>query len=244
LNKKHHIVYFTNTNRFDKMTQCCAVGKGVSYIFAHFFCIKKQVRRLNMLRKSLFILTLVACLAAVGCNGKGQDVVSEEISTSGEENEVGGKVSDFANIEKTENVGVVVTGEDTVGVQQGDRMEIQDVGCLRISYEGNKSSVRYISDVSDLPDYDELDQYDEAFFEDHGLVLVTESVNSGSMQTGIISVTVEDNTASVTLYHELEGDAGTTDMATWLLWAVVDAGMDDYEWEVVNPALASSLVTE
>ena len=38
-----------------------------------------------------------------------------------------------------------------------------------------------------------------------------------------------------------EGQVGTADMATWLLWTEVDTGLEDYQWTVANPALESQL---
>lgn len=89
-----------------------------------------------------------------------------------------------------------------------------------------------------------MSAYDDAFFKDHALVLVQESVSSGSVEVGIESVSLKaDHTAVVTLTHQGpgEGQVGTADMATWLLWAEVDTGLEDYQWTVANPALESQL---
>ena len=90
----------------------------------------------------------------------------------------------------------------------------------------------------------ELSAYDDAFFKDHALVLVQESVSSGSVEVGIESVSLKaDHAAVVTLTHQGpgEGQVGTADMATWLLWTEVDTGLEDYQWTVANPALESQL---
>ena len=108
-------------------------------------------------------------------------------------------------------------------------------GRIRVGYNGNVSSVRYITSVEQLPTHAEFAAYDEAYFETKALVVVLESVSSGSVQVGIESI----ENGVVTLSHTLSGDVGTTDMATWLLWAEVEQGLD-YEWSVANPALKSN----
>ena len=60
----------------------------------------------------------------------------------------------------------------------------------------------------------------------------------------LIPVTGVGNvTAVVALTHQGpgEGQVGTADMATWLLWTEVDTGLEDYQWTVANPALESQL---
>ena len=105
-------------------------------------------------------------------------------------------------------------------------------GCVRVEYNGNVSSVRYITSVDQLPVNEALAAYDEAYFETKALVVVLESVSSGSVRVGIESI----ENRVVTLSHEMSGDVGTTDMATWLLWAEVEQGMEG-QWSVANPAL-------
>ena len=115
---------------------------------------------------------------------------------------------------------------------------------LRLTYNGNVSSALYVTSAAQLPDYPELSAYDDAFFKDHALVLVQESVSSGSVEVGIESVSLKaDHTAVVALTHRGpgEGQVGTADMATWLLWTEVDTGLEDYQWTVANPALESQL---
>ena len=112
---------------------------------------------------------------------------------------------------------------------------IGETGLVRVAYNGNISSVRYITSVDKLPVNDALSAYDEAYFETRALVVVLESVSSGSVKVGIDSI----ENGVVTLSHELAGDVGTADMATWLLWAEVEQGLD-FEWSVANPALQSN----
>lgn len=125
---------------------------------------------------------------------------------------------------------------------EGDSdLSIKNQGKLRIPYTVNRSSVQYVTNADQLPDYAELAGYDDAYFQDHALLLVVETVSSGSAQVGIQSINIEGSTAAVTLSHEMQG-TGTTDMATWLLWAEVEPGLN-FQWSVSNPALPSATQT-
>lgn len=119
-------------------------------------------------------------------------------------------------------------GESPVGMGQ--------TGKLRVTYTGIRSGVRYITDPSQLPEHPELEQYDEAYFQSRALLLVTETVNTGSIQVGIESILVENGVATVKLKHDVPSGMHTADMTTWLLWVEVDAGLD-YTWVLANPAL-------
>jgi opacity protein-like surface antigen len=120
---------------------------------------------------------------------------------------------------------------------------IETAGKLRLPYAGNQSSIQYITAPDQLPDEEALTGYDEAYFQDHALLLIIETVGSGSVRLEAHSFSVLDGVASVTLSHELDGDVGTADMATWMLWVELEAGLD-YSWELDNPALPSDTVTE
>lgn len=115
---------------------------------------------------------------------------------------------------------------------RGESAAVGRTGCVRVEYTGNVSSVRYITGVDQLPDHEALAAYDAAYFEDKALVLVRETVTSGSVRVGIAAI--EDGV--VTLSHEMSGEMGTADMATWLLWAEVEQGLD-WDWSVANPAV-------
>lgn len=115
---------------------------------------------------------------------------------------------------------------------------IGETGGIRVTYSGNISSVRYITSREQLPDYPELQGYDDAYFQEHALLLVMETVTSGSIQVGIGGVTLEGDAARVRLSHEAQGEMGTAVMTTWLLWAEVESGLS-YTWSVGNPAVES-----
>ena len=116
-------------------------------------------------------------------------------------------------------------------------MEMSATGAQRIEYKQNASSVRYITRVEDLPAYEALDGYRNAeYFETKALLVVVDTVTSGSVKVAIDSV----GNGTVTLSKEMSGDAGTADMATWLLWAEVDQGMTE-NWTISNPGVQNNL---
>ena len=115
--------------------------------------------------------------------------------------------------------------------------ETSATGAQRIEYKQNASSVRYITRVEDLPAYEALDGYRNAeYFETKALLVVVDTITSGSVKVAIDSV----GNGTVTLRKEMSGDAGTADMATWLLWAEVDRGLAE-SWTVTNPGVQNNL---
>ena len=113
-----------------------------------------------------------------------------------------------------------------------------DSGKMRIRYIFNQSSVRYVTAVDQLPDYEQLKVFDEEFFAEKALVLVTETVASGSVDVSIDSIKPDGTMAVVTLHHKLPDGIGTGDMTTWMIWVVVDRGLD-YTWVIANPAVGN-----
>ena len=63
-----------------------------------------------------------------------------------------------------------------------------------------------------------------------------ETVSSGSVQLEIGGIYRDGDTATVKLNRAMSGDFGTADMATWLLWVEVDAGLE-LTWKLENPAM-------
>lgn len=116
-----------------------------------------------------------------------------------------------------------------IGSTEGEELAFRNPGKVRIDYTGSRSYVRYITSVDQLPDEEALKGYDEAFFEKSALVIVVETVGSGSVRLDMESIRVSDGVASVTLSRTMPGEEGTDDMATWLLWAEVDKDLD-FEW--------------
>lgn len=127
-------------------------------------------------------------------------------------------------------------GQEVSGVS----LDFANADNARITYTTNQNSVLYITSEEELSAYDvaALDAYDEAFFREKALVLVKETTSSGSAKVGMQSIVMDGSTISVTLSYETS-KIGTADMATWLVWAEVDKGLEDYQWTVSNPALDS-----
>lgn len=183
--------------------------------------------------KPLFCAGCAACLLLAGCSGP-----TASVSAAPAESDAAGS----SQPEGTPGVGEVIGGADFAPAP-GDAVDDSAQGKARITYNGNESTVRYVTSVSELPAYQELEQYDDAFFQDHGLVVVTESVSSGSIDVDIDSIRDTDLGHSVVLYHSAPADdqAGTNDMVTWLLWAEVEPDLEG-SWTVANPALTSDAV--
>lgn len=175
-------------------------------------------------------LLLCGCQSAAMTPGEPQGQ-TEEMTEEATENET---EVEFTEIE-TPGVTLPMDEQET---GTGNGTALGNTGCVRVSYNGNVSSVRYITSVDQLPDNEALAAYDEAYFAEKALIVVYETVSSGSVKVGIASV----KDGIVTLSHDMSGDVGTADMATWLLWAEVDAGLD-YTWSVANPAVEPNTST-
>lgn len=171
-----------------------------------------------MKMKIAMSLLLVVCLFLTGCRSSG--ALPSEIATAPSEGK--SETTDGAPLPTEEE-------EDMKGNQM-----FANVQTKRIPYTGNKSSVVYVTEPAQLPKDDAFAGYDADFFRTRALVLVTDTVSSGSVRVGIDRITVSGNTAYVTVSRELHGDVGTGDMATWYIWAEVEAGLT-CRWEVFNP---------
>ncbi|MBE6974588.1 MAG: hypothetical protein E7436_03760 [Ruminococcaceae bacterium] len=122
----------------------------------------------------------------------------------------------------------------------GDAVTVYAKGKCRIPYTVRISAVHYFTSPDQLPDCPELEDYDADWFRDHALVVVYETVSSGSLAVDIRDIRVEDGRAAVELSHDVQGNLGTADMTTWLLWAEVDGDLR-YTWTVLNPAMDSDV---
>jgi hypothetical protein len=120
-----------------------------------------------------------------------------------------------------------------LGGQEGDELPFENASKVRLNYEGNRSYVRYVTSVQDLPKEGSWTGYDESYFETKALLIVVETLNSGSVQVDMESILVNGNTAGISIKRTMSGDVGTADMATWMLWAEVEKGLE-YEWTLVN----------
>lgn len=119
------------------------------------------------------------------------------------------------------------------GTEPGDSLAFANPGKVRIQYTGPRSSVQYITSAEQLPDEEWFADYGEEFFRNRALLIIVETVNSGSVQLEVESIRVNGGTASVSVKRTMSGDVGTSDMATWMLWVELDQGLD-YAWVLPN----------
>lgn len=184
------------------------------------------------MKRLMCIVLALTMVLLCGCESAGMMSDPTASQTEGTTEEATGAQLNVTEIVEPDFTVPRVT-QPTAG---GEPVTVGESGCVRVDYTTNISNVRYITSADQLPDNEALAGYDEAYFETGALVIVMESVSSGSVKVSIESV----EAGVVTLGHEMSGDVGTTDMATWLLWAEVEQGLD-YEWSVANPALPSNV---
>ena len=204
--------------------------------------------------KRFLYMTLALCLAFTGCQGIAQTKIKEtessvaetpQITTEAEtaeqtpeavtEESVEETVEETAGSETTA-AGIIDVTAPQIGMGEdvpAGNVEIGETGRIRLDYTGNRDSVQYVTEASAVQAYAELAGYDAAYFENRALLLVIVTETSGSVQTEIASIQVTENMASVYVRRSMEGDVGTADMATWLLWAEVETGLD-YQWSLGN----------
>lgn len=184
-----------------------------------------------MKRIGMFTLVLVYLLGLMltGCRPAGSGQSSDSAPETTEQAPIFTQISD---------PDVTVPKTPLEQTPDGTDVSFGNVGKVRVAYTINRSSVQYVTSVAGLPQCEELAKYDEAYFKDHALLVVYETVGSGSVEVGISAIHADGGIAAVTLSHEMPGQVGTTDMATWLIWAEVDKDLD-YRWEVTNPVYKS-----
>lgn len=186
------------------------------------------MKRWCIVLTALFLLSLLA-----GCHSSAPDTPGSDVTT-----QTTADTSPSVSRINPDSVEVTVPKEGLTGETGESDIAIGATGGIRITYSGNISSVRYVTSREQLPDYPELQGYDDAYFQEHGLLLVMETVTSGGVEVGIEGISLEGDCAAVRLSHESQGDMGTAVMTTWLLWAEVAGGLDCV-WEVENPAVES-----
>lgn len=178
--------------------------------------------------KKMICLLLVALLCLTGCQpGNPGQTTSAPTETT-----VALPVTETTAVTDAPEETTAPAGplEPVIGVTEpGESLPFANAGKLRLAYTGPRSYVKYITSLADLPGEEALQGYDEAFFENHALLIVVETLNSGSVQVEFDSVKVTGDTATVSLKRTMSGDVGTSDMATWLLWAEVEKNLD-YTW--------------
>ena len=175
--------------------------------------------------KKLICMLLALALILLGCAPAGGSVEPTQPS------EEQGQSLEFQETDPPEGTLHVTQPHDPAPQTVGD------TGKARIDYTGDVSAVYYITAWEMLPDYEALrGAVSPEFFEDHALVVVFETVSSGSVELSIDSI----DEGVVTLGRTMTGNTGTMDMATWILWTEVEQGLD-YEWSVANSGVRSNV---
>lgn len=209
-------------------------------------------------KKTVVVCCCLFGLIAAGCSRGGSVAENTENSVALEETEF----LENSDVEEESEKSVIeeepVTATEVLetetpilnfdaGVENSDDvfdipLSFSNEESTRITYTKNQNFVVYIKSAEELDAYDvtELSVYDEAFFSEKALVLLGVTTNSGSTKVGIQSIVQEGTDVFVTLSYEAP-EIGTTDMATWYIWAEVDKGLEDYQWLISNPALDSNL---
>lgn len=210
------------------------------------------------MKKKSYLGICCLCLFLAGCGSRDIDGVSAVI-TGNDQNEESSyeEETEMKNTDKTapwqdtsalEPIaqgsrfvpGPSFPGESGAG-KEGTPVAYGGTGKARTAYRGRENSAVYISSAEELKKYAEaegLEKYDDSFFQDHALVLVKDTVNSGSVKIEIQSMKMDGDNIWITLSRS-SASMGTADMATWVLWAEVDTGLEGYAWKVANPASPS-----
>ena len=178
--------------------------------------------------KKMFCVMLAMLLLLTGCQAAGGETTP---STGATQPSTAASQSVETTVptlpEGTFNPGPVIGG------LEGDELPFENAGKARLKYEGNHSYVRYVTKVEDLPPECSWEGYDEAYFETRALLIVVETLNSGSIEVELEAIRLDGDTASVHIKRTLNGEVGTSDMATWLIWAEVSREYD-YNWVLAN----------
>lgn len=189
-----------------------------------------------MKNKKLAALLLAAamCTITVGCTSSPQEESSMPLTSPSAAISEKPSKSGFAG-------GTGAVGSQSVTLEGSDK--------LRITYQqGAGNSVTCVSSVDELNRFglygsDKLAAYDNNFFDSKALVLVKYTVNSGSTQLSLDSATQVSNMVSVHVDAQSSG-MGTSDMASWLLWAEVDKSLSDCQWVLDGASGTGTGVTE
>ena len=87
----------------------------------------------------------------------------------------------------------------------GESLAFSNPGKARVPYTGIRSYAEYVTSPDQLPQEEVFKSYDQAYFENHALVLVMETVSSGSVQLELDGLYLQEGTVTVTLKRAMPG---------------------------------------
>lgn len=167
-----------------------------------------------MKKRTLLALALIVCLLLVGCH-------TGDAST-------------------TTNAKPSVNDPSRGDPNVGNDIAYTVLGSCNVTYTVNVSKAQYITSAESLPNYDALKEYDDAWFAEHALLVILETVPSGKISVGIESIKYDADNANITLTHTYDGTLAIATNTVLLVWAEVPTDLS-YNWNIVNPALESSV---
>lgn len=183
------------------------------------------------MKRILCVILALLLLCAAGCHSSGEQPSTDSAT-----------LGTGADKSEPTDATVTVPKEGLNDDPSGTELAFTNAGKTRITYTAEPNEVRYVTSVAELPDYGQLAEFDEEFFSEKALVVVIQTVNSGSVKVDIDSIMVDGTTATVTISRELQGENATADMAAWLLWAEVEPGLE-LQWQLANPKLPAGGTT-
>lgn len=166
------------------------------------------------MRKRIFALILAMCLLLAGCAPAGQETQGSTHPSAGEETH---EAPDL-----------------------GLKIAFTELGNINLTHSVNVSYAVYVTRAEDVPNYAQFSEFDEAWFENHALLLIYESVASRNVQVSVESILKDGETARITLAHETDASAGAALKVTKLVWLEVEQGLQ-FSWIIENPALPSEV---
>lgn len=151
-----------------------------------------------------------------------------------------------SNTNKESHLNVPPTPTSTLSQTQEVPMKLiptHNQNKTKLTYDRNRSEGRILSTLSDLEPYltlADFSSYTETYFKEKSLLLITQSVKSGSISVSVDTVTQDKGQLNVTLSYN-SPQTLTWDMTTWLLWVEIDKTSDKRPVVIINPSLTSDL---
>ena len=187
--------------------------------------VKMVTKRLLIVLLTLFLFGLLT-----SCQEKKSEVPSEtEVSATtdfGGETQLGGKTEMPVSTTKD----YLKHPLQPVYLSKAGQIRLEEPEVLpQIILIGSREELEHQSFADD----EQLTSYDEAFFEDKGLIFATFNARSGSTIVDFREVQRSDMDVTVALYGHYEG-MGTMDLAAFVIWAEIPKEWLEFSWHLEN----------